>query len=45
VCSSDLNRVEGLHREQFGKLTLGDLALGEWCYLDDTQKRLAQTLD
>ena len=39
------NRVEGLHREQFGQLTLADLALGEWRYLDEAQKGLAQTLD
>ena len=39
------NRVEALHREQFGRLTLDGLAPGEWCYLDETQKQQAQTLD
>ena len=39
------NRVEALHREQFGKLTLGDLAPGEWCYLDDAQTTLAEALE
>jgi 16S rRNA pseudouridine516 synthase len=33
------NRVVGLHREQIGELTLGDLAAGEWRYL--TEKEVA----
>ena len=39
------NRVQALHREQFGRLTLDDLAPGEWRYLDEAQKQQAQTLD
>lgn len=29
------NKVVGLHREQIGEVTLGDLALGEWRYLTE----------
>ena len=31
------NRVIGLHREQIGSITLGDLAPGEWRYLSDNE--------
>ncbi len=31
------NRVVGLHREQIGSITLGDLAPGEWRYLSDDE--------
>ena len=34
------NRVVGLHREQIGKITLGDLAPGEWREL--TEDEIAQ---
>lgn len=39
------NRVQALHRERFGQLTLGALQAGEWVYLDQTQRQLAACLD
>ena len=32
------NRVDSLHREQIGGLTLGDLPDGEWCLLDSSAR-------
>lgn len=39
------NRVQALHRERFGQLTLGELQPGEWVYLDHAQRQLAARLD
>lgn len=35
------NRVDGLHRQAFGRLELGVLRPGEWCYLTAEQCQLA----
>nr|WP_246490883.1 16S rRNA pseudouridine(516) synthase [Chitinivorax tropicus] len=35
------NRVTQLHRAQIGYLSLGDLPIGQWCYLTDEEVRLA----
>lgn len=39
------NRVENLHRQTFGRLELGALRPGEWCYLTPEQCRLAAEAD
>jgi len=38
------NKVEALHRHQIGQLVLPELADGEWIYLSEAQKHLAQNL-
>ncbi|WP_407304202.1 pseudouridine synthase [Acinetobacter sp.] len=37
------NKVERLHRQQIGALTLPELAQGKWIYLDEQQVELART--
>lgn len=39
------NRIQALHRERFGQLTLSQLQPAEWVYLDQTQRQLAACLD
>ncbi|MFI7968555.1 16S rRNA pseudouridine(516) synthase, partial [Acinetobacter baumannii] len=36
------NKVEALHRHQVGQLVLPELEDGEWVYLSEEQKQLAQ---
>ena len=38
------NKVEALHRHQVGQLVLPEIAEGEWIYLSEEQKHLAQNL-
>jgi len=38
------NKVEALHRHQVGQLVLPELAEGEWIYLSEEQKHLAQNV-
>lgn len=38
------NRVEALHRHQVGQLVLPEIADGEWIYLSEQQKQLAQNI-
>ena len=37
------NKVERLHRQQIGALTLPELEQGKWIYLDEQQVKLAKT--
>lgn len=38
------NKVEALHRHQVGQLVLPEIADGEWIYLSEQQKQLAQNI-
>ncbi|EOQ65163.1 hypothetical protein F935_00823 [Acinetobacter calcoaceticus ANC 3811] len=38
------NKVEALHRHQVGQLVLPEIVEGEWIYLSEEQKHLAQNL-
>jgi len=38
------NKVEALHRHQIGQLALPEIAEGEWIYLSEEQKQLAQNI-
>jgi 16S rRNA pseudouridine516 synthase len=38
------NKVEALHRHQVGQLVLPEIADGEWIYLTEQQKQLAQNI-
>lgn len=38
------NKVEALHRHQVGQLVLPELEDGEWVYLSEQQKQLAQNI-
>lgn len=38
------NKVEALHRHQIGQLALPEIAEGEWIYLSEEQKHLAQNI-
>lgn len=38
------NKVEALHRHQVGHLVLPEIADGEWIYLSEQQKQLAQNI-
>ncbi|GLG81728.1 pseudouridine synthase [Acinetobacter calcoaceticus] len=38
------NKVEALHRHQVGQLILPEIADGEWIYLSEQQKQLAQNI-
>lgn len=38
------NKVEALHRHQIGHLVLPEIADGEWIYLSEQQKQLAQNI-
>jgi len=38
------NKVEALHRHQVGQLVLPEIADGEWIYLAEQQKQLAQNI-